>query len=1231
MKKLLLILLLFTGMVNAQPPINNPTPYNLCDQNNDTFEIFDLSTKDNEILGSLNPLDVQITYHVALVDAQNGTNPILNYTSFTNYTFLIQTIYVRVVENTSGSFSTTSLDLVVNPIPIATQPSDLMIVDNPFDGVGAFDLTIQTPIILGSLSSSTYIVSYHETFTDAQTGANAIQSPYFNITFQQYIYARLYNQITNCFSTTSFKLIVNPFIINNPTPYILCDNDSNGLSSFDLNTKSAEILGSLSPSDYTLTYHETQANALLGNNSINLAFNYQNISPLYQTIWVRVVENANPSFPSIVSLQLVANPAPFIISPLPPLNVYENPADGVALFDLTLQANIILNGQTGLTISYYTSEANAMAQVAQLVNQSAYTGTHLQTIWINVYNNVTGCFTVTSFVLKVLDSALVVFIPDNNFKIKLLSASTGNTIAKDLGGNFTSVDTNSNGEIEFSEALNISYLDVSQSNIADMTGISSFTNLTYLDCRLNLVLNNLDVSNLTSLTYLNAYYAGLISLNLTPSIVNLDISANSLTGSLDLTTFTNLQTFKSGPYNGLTSLNLSGLTNLISVDCSFNNLTTLNVNGCSQLQTLNCVANLISNLNVAGLSSLLTFDSTSNQIPTLDLSIATNLQSLNCSSNLISSLDVSSNTNLTFLDCGGNNLSTLDVTSCTNIQTLRFYGNTISSIDLSDTIALTTLEASSTNLTSLDLSNNSQLVEVYMTENTLLTYVSLKNGSLQTIVFFNQSPNIQFVCVDDNEIPFIVQQLDIALVPNAVVNSYCSFTPGGNYNTITGNISYDFNTNGCDANDIIQPNVRIDINDGTMQGATFTDANGNYTFYTQTGTFNISPSINNPALFAISPATSSITFSDNNNNTISENFCMTGIGVSPDVEITIAPIDPARPGFNAKYDVVINNKGNQIISGTIDFNFDDTRLDFIDASEIPASQNNGLITWNYINLLPFESRNITVTLNVNSPVETPAVNNGDVLNFLANVNPIATDIIPADNTYTFNQTVVGSFDPNDIICLEGETVSPSEIGSYLRYVINFENTGTYQAENIVVKDEIDLTKFDINSLQLLNTSHNAYTRITGNKVEFIFEGINLAATSGSPPVGGHGNVLFKIRSKNNLVTGDSVQKRANIYFDYNAPITTNMAVTTFQTLNNSIFEFDNSIQVYPNPTVSIINIKSNHSIKSIELYDIQGRILETSLENSKESTLDISKRETGIYFLKIITEEGSKVEKIMKE
>lgn len=77
----------------------------------------------------------------------------------------------------------------------------------------------------------------------------------------------------------------------------------------------------------------------------------------------------------------------------------------------------------------------------------------------------------------------------------------------------------------------------------------------------------------------------------------------------------------------------------------------------------------------------------------------------------------------------------------------------------------------------------------------------------------------------------------------------------------------------------------------------------------------------------------------------------------------------------------------------------------------------------------------------------------------------------------------------------------------------------------------------------------------------------------------------------------------------------------------SSFEFE----YYPNPTKESITINSNINIKSIQLYDVQGRILTTKLVNETQSNLDISNYSNGIYFVKVTSEKGSKVVKIIKE
>jgi hypothetical protein len=596
---------------------------------------------------------------------------------------------------------------------------------------------------------------------------------------------------------------------------------------------------------------------------------------------------------------------------------------------------------------------------------------------------------------------------------------------------------------------------------------------------------------------------------------------------------------------------------------------------------------------------------------------------LNCDFNQLSNLDISGSVALITLSCNSNQLSSLNVNALTQMNYLSCGNNQLTSLDLSSLDNLAALYCSSNLLTTLDCNNNHQLSQLQFSDNPNLTTVLVKNGIEEFNIdsFLNLNcPNFNFVCADDFQTTFLIANL-----PSSVyVNTYCTFTPGGNYNTITGTVTFDGNNNGCDNNDIYQPNIRVNINDGTNQGATFTNNTGNYNFYAQTGSFVLTPAIENPTWFTFSPTTATIPFANNNNNTATQNFCISANGIHPDVEIVIAPIFRSRPGFDATYKIVFKNKGNQTLSGNVSFTYDDDVLDFVSATVVPNSQSVGTMSWNYTNLLPFESRSVEITLNVNAPTETPAVNIGDVLNFSASVNPIAGDEIPSDNTFTYTETVVGSYDPNDITCLEGDIVAPSEIGNYLHYNIRFENTGTAAAEFVVVKVEVNQTDFDMNSLQIMNSSDPVYARINRNIVEFIFQNIQLES-------GGHGNILLKIKSKNNLQVGDEVNKKADIYFDYNFPILTNDAETVFQSLNNPDFQNDASISVYPNPTNGIVTVNCNNSIKSIQSYDVQGRLLQTNLVNENQTSIDISNQAKGVYFLKIVSEKGIGVQKIVRE
>ena len=341
------------------------------------------------------------------------------------------------------------------------------------------------------------------------------------------------------------------------------------------------------------------------------------------------------------------------------------------------------------------------------------------------------------------------------------------------------------------------------------------------------------------------------------------------------------------------------------------------------------------------------------------------------------------------------------------------------------------------------------------------------------------------------------------------------------------------------------------------------------------------------------------------------------------------PIDAARPGFDANYKLVYKNKGNTVQSGTVNLSFDDSILDFVSSNYSVSIQTSDKLVWNFSNLKPFESREIVLVLNVNSPIESPAVNNGDVLKYTAAIASTETDESLDDNAFKLNQTVVGSYDPNDKKCLEGNVIKPELIGKYVHYLIRFENTGTYKAENVVVKDIIDTSKFDVSTLVPTSASHSYRVKISdGNKVEFIFEKINLPFDDAH----NDGYIAFKIKTLPTLNVGDSFENEANIYFDYNFPILTNKETSTFKTLGRQDFELSSSFNVYPNPVQNYLQIDSKDlvEVESIYVYNVVGQLVKVISNAGNTSKIDVSKFQAGNYILQIKTAKGTSSAKFIK-
>lgn len=270
-------------------------------------------------------------------------------------------------------------------------------------------------------------------------------------------------------------------------------------------------------------------------------------------------------------------------------------------------------------------------------------------------------------------------------------------------------DIANDGQVPTANINSVTYLDVNSQNISDLTGIQNFTALQYLRCYTN---------NLSS---------------------------------LDLTGLSNLL-FLACSENQIPSLDLTSLTNLNHLECNNNQLTSLNVVGLANLQLLWFFDNEIDSIDLTGLSSLQSMVCFSNNLITIDVSGITSLEELICENNLLTSVNVSGASALQLLSCSYNLLTSLDASGLSNIDSINCYYNQLTSLDVSGLSNLESLICDNNQLTSLDLSESVNLYNLNC-ENNQLVNLNVKNGNNTNIdnsyfVAYN-NPNLTCIYVDD--------------------------------------------------------------------------------------------------------------------------------------------------------------------------------------------------------------------------------------------------------------------------------------------------------------------------------------------------------------------------------------------------------------------------------------------------------------------------------------------------
>jgi len=250
---------------------------------------------------------------------------------------------------------------------------------------------------------------------------------------------------------------------------------------------------------------------------------------------------------------------------------------------------------------------------------------------------------------------------------------------------------------------------------------------------------------------------------------------------------------------------------------------------------------------------------------------------------------------------------------------------------------------------------------------------------------------------------------------------------------------------------------------------------------------------------------------------------------------------------------------------------------------------------------------------------------GDSTNFTpgqVNEQPL-NDADPVVDIYC--GTVTGSYDPNDktgypLGLTDQRYIQPNQ---QLQYVIRFQNTGTDTAFTVVIRDTLD-TDLNIFTVTPGVSSHPYTFKMYGPRVlEWTFENINLPDST-TDQAGSNGFATFHVEQVPNLVPGTEINNDADIYFDFNDPITTNttvhriyegfVSVLNLEELNAT----EGQLLVYPNPTTGAITIHSTKAMnQGYTIHDQMGRTVVTGKLNGYDTNVSLSHLAKGMYILKV--------------
>ena len=719
---------------------------------------------------------------------------------------------------------------------------------------------------------------------------------------------------------------------------------------------------------------------------------------------------------------------------------------------------------------------------------------------------------------------------------------------------------------------------------------------------------------------------------------------------------------------------IQGFTSLKHLNAWSNNLTSVDVSINTALEYISLYDNQLTSIDITKNTKLKTFGIEENQLTIIDVSQNIELTNLSLGLNQLTTIDLSKNIKLKDVRCELNNITALDVTNLTALEFLKVSENKITVLNLSENLKIITLIADENELEAIDLSKNTALEDVALNDNKL-TELNIKNGNNTSISSFDSSRNFDLLCIKVDDADYSLnnsgwsKHIDSTYletcgegtsIPDENFEIYLEFKGLGNGINNDGFVDTD-KISGLKVLDISDENITdltgiedftsLTTLDASLNSITNVDLSKNINLETlniaqnPTTTLNISQNIK---LTSLNVSGNQLTTFDVSKNTelkvldvklnqlttidLSKNIAITELNIGSN---NLASLDLSKninlerldAAYSQLSSIEINNNKKLYYADLSGNELENLNMyDNITLGRLRINNNKlkYLDIQNNINLVELNASN-----NELLGLKLQNTKNSILFNIDLRVNPNLTCVEVDDTSFSNNnwpnkdtQTIYsldclpvnddcdkalpltfGQQTPGDVKNGNATNNAPCVVGTVLADVwfsVFVPQSGEFSIEGSGFGGQLKFAVYEsCASLAPVACGANISLKgLTAGKKFYLKVWLETASSTSAKNQSENGTFVLKAEATSVLSVGDFINE-------------------------------ENKISVYPNPATSNVTISSDFLIQKVELFNLFGKRIVFDRPNKPNSVVDVSGLSTGVYIVKIRSNNLSILKKLI--